>query len=178
MAHDLHLRSRKMNLITIEIENLDATFRVGRRLGAALGVGHVLALTGPLGSGKTTLVKGIADGADVGDLRQVNSPTFVIVNEYEAGGRFPSLRLYHVDACRLRVGTDLEALGIDEMYAEGAVLIEWADKVTDILPADRLAIDIEPIDENRRRFHCTATGPAAQSLLASIQPDDEPSRRH
>lgn len=154
--------------VTIGIDNLEATDRFGRRLGAALRRGHVVALIGPLGSGKTTLVKGIADGAGVGDLRQVNSPTFVIVNEYEAGRTPPGLRLYHVDAYRLRGSRDLEAIGFDEMCAAGAVVVEWADKVADALPADRLTINLEPIDENRRRFHCTADGPAAQSLLAAL----------
>jgi len=151
---------------TLDIEDLDATDRVGRQLGSALRCGHVVALVGPLGSGKTTLVKSMALGAGVADRRQVNSPTFVIVNEYEAGGPAGVLRLYHVDAYRLRGSDDLEALGFDEMLTLGAVVVEWADKVADLLPADRLTITIEPIDEKRRRFHCTAGGPTARDLLA------------
>ena len=162
------LRLEAMSTMTLNVDDLEATHRVGRRLGAHLACGHVVALTGPLGSGKTTLVKGIADGAGVGDLRQVNSPTFVIVNEYEAGGARPGLRLYHVDAYRLRGSGDLEAIGFDEMCTAGAVVVEWADKVADVLPPDRLTINLEPIDESRRRFHCTADGPAAQSLLAAL----------
>jgi len=72
-----------MEELIINVENMEVTDRIGRRLGRVLTVGHVIGLIGPLGSGKTTLVKSIAAGAEVKDLRQVNSPTFVIVNEYE-----------------------------------------------------------------------------------------------
>ena len=166
-------RPKTTSSITIDIADLDATHRIGRRLGSALRAGHVVALVGPLGSGKTTLVKAIAAGAGVADPRQVNSPTFVIVNEYETGGTPASPRLYHVDAYRLRGGGDLEALGFDEMCTQGPVLIEWADRVADLLPADRFTINIEPIDERRRRFHCTAEGRTAQNLIACLRPDDE-----
>ncbi len=73
-----------MSRIVLDSDGINATHVIGRRLGERLACGHVIALIGPLGSGKTTLVKGIADGARVPDVRQVNSPTFVIVNEYDA----------------------------------------------------------------------------------------------
>jgi tRNA threonylcarbamoyladenosine biosynthesis protein TsaE len=152
-----------MNERTIDVAGLDVTQRIGRRLGAALRIGDVVALIGPLGSGKTTLVKGVAAGAGVADSRQVNSPTFVIVNEYETS-LSPTPRLFHIDAYRLRGGGDLELLGFEEMLSFGAVLIEWADRVADVLPADRLTITIEPVDENRRQFHCTAGGSAGYLL--------------
>ena len=158
-----------MPSIKIEIENLDATHRVGQRLGRALETGHVLALIGPLGSGKTTLVKGIADGAGVADLRQVNSPTFVIVNEYDAGDSRTALRIYHVDAYRLRGSDDLEALGFGEMLTLGAVLVEWADKVADLLPPETLTIEIEPVDDHRRRFRCSARGAGPGDLLTALE---------
>jgi tRNA threonylcarbamoyladenosine biosynthesis protein TsaE len=148
----------------IESDSLDATHQIGRRLGAALSTGDVVALVGPLGSGKTALVRGIAEGAGVADPRDVNSPTFVIVNEYET----PSLRLYHVDTYRLRHSGDLEALGFDEMLAQGVLLIEWADRVEDVLPADRLTLNLEPVDDHRRRFDCTAGGPRSASLLSAL----------
>lgn len=152
-----------MNQRTINIADVEATRRLGRRLGSALQAGDLVALIGPLGSGKTTLVKGIAAGAGVADSRQVNSPTFVIVNEYETS-LSPAPRVFHIDAYRLRGGGDLESLGFDEMLSLGAVLIEWADRVQDILPSSRLEIVIEPVDENRRRFLCRASGSAAGLL--------------
>jgi tRNA threonylcarbamoyladenosine biosynthesis protein TsaE len=114
----------------------------------------------------------VAVGAGVSDPRRVNSPTFVIVNEYEAGPAGSSLRLYHIDAYRLRGGADLEALGFDEMVSLGTVLIEWADRVPEALPADRLTIVIEPLEEHQRRFTCDAGGPAAQELLRQFRTAD------
>ena len=158
-----------MSSVTINIDNLEETLRVGRRLGAALQVGHVIGLIGPLGSGKTTLVKGMADGAGVKDLRLVNSPTFVIINEYEVWDRKPPLHIHHIDTYRLHGSRDLEALGFEELCGDGAVVIEWAERVSDLLPSDALTITIEPVDENRRRFHCRCGGVASAVLLAALR---------
>jgi len=157
-----------MNKLSLCSDSVKATHEIGRQLGAALVCGHVVALVGPLGSGKTTLVKGIADGAGVADLRQVNSPTFVIVNEYEAVCAGAGLRIYHIDAYRLLDAGDLEALGFDEMYSQGAVVLEWADRVEPLLPADRLSITLAAIDNCRRRLTCRAGGPVSELLLACL----------
>ena len=157
-----------MNQLTLCSDSPEVTQEIGRQLGGTLACGHVVALIGPLGSGKTTLVKGIADGAGVIDPRQVNSPTFVIVNEYEAGPEGSGLRTYHVDAYRLRSSRDLEALGFDEMYTQGAVVIEWADRVEPLLPDDRLTIAMASIDDYRRRLTCVAGGPASELLLTCL----------
>lgn len=152
----------------IESNSLTATHEIGLRLGANLAPGDVVAMIGPLGAGKTTLAKGIAAGAGVPDEREVNSPTFVIVNEYEAADPLHPLRLYHIDTYRLRHGGDLEAIGFDEMLVQGALLIEWADRVEDLLPPDRLTLTIEPIDDARRRIHLSAGGPRSERLLAGL----------
>lgn len=125
--------------------------------------GDVIALIGPLGAGKTVLVKGIAEGAGVTDPRRVTSPTFVIVNEYD--GR---LHLYHVDAYRLSGERELEALGIDEFAERGAILIEWADRVPGILPEERLIIHIEPTGEQSRELQLAATGKRAAEIAATV----------
>jgi len=157
-----------MSKLMVDAGDLEGTLQLGRRLGAALAVGHVVGLVGPLGSGKTTLVKGIAEGAGVNDLRQVNSPTFVIVNQYETNPGTTPLRIYHIDTYRLRGGADLEALGFDEMCTQGAAVIEWAERVQDLLPRDRLTITIEPLDGRRRRFYCETAGPSSRVLLAAL----------
>ena len=97
----------------------DETIEFGQRLGSQLRGGEVIAVCGPLGSGKTHLIKGIAGGAGAKDRRNVNSPTFVIVNEY--AGR---LDIYHIDAYRLNSVSEFEMLGFDDFcYPQSVVLI-------------------------------------------------------
>lgn len=101
------------------------TMELGRQIGNRLRGGEVFAICGPLGSGKTHLIKGIATGAGTEDLTGVTSPTFVIVNQY--AGRFD---IYHIDAYRLNSLAEFEALGFDDLcYPQSVVLIEWADKI-------------------------------------------------
>lgn len=154
--------------LILETAHVEATVALGRRLGEALGTGDVIGLIGPLGAGKTVFVKGVAAGAGVADQRQVNSPTFVIVNEYDADGSSGALRIHHVDAYRLHGPGDLDALGFDEMCQGGAVVIEWADRVIDLLPPDRLTLELEPVDDHRRRVRCLATGPNGRRLLGAL----------
>ncbi len=153
---------------SVECEGVPATQEIGRRLGAALRCGDVVALVGPLGAGKTTLVKGIAAGAGVADLRKVNSPTFVIVNEYETAEVPEPMLLYHIDVYRLRGSDDLEAIGFDEMCRTGAVIIEWADRVADLLPDDRLTIQLEPLTDTRRRLEFIPAGTDTDRWSAAL----------
>jgi len=105
------------------------TIELGRQIGSLLKGGEVFAVEGPLGGGKTQLIKGIAAGAGAASLDQVNSPTFVLVNEYR--GR---LDIFHIDAYRLETVRDFEMLGFDDfLYPTSVVLIEWADKVAEAL---------------------------------------------
>lgn len=125
-----------------------ATGELGRRLAERLRPGDCLALTGPLGAGKTALVRGIAAGLGVADSRMVSSPTYVLVQEYP--GRVP---IFHIDLYRMvRPAEELADLGLDEMLAAGVVLIEWADRAADSLPRPRWAIDIELVGPRGRRF--------------------------
>ena len=105
------------------------TMAIGFRLACQFRGGEVIGLCGPLGSGKTHLIKGIVSGVGTEDETVVNSPTFVIVNEYH--GKFD---IYHIDAYRLGSVSEFEMLGFDEFCHPGSiVLVEWADKVRDIL---------------------------------------------
>ena len=120
---------------------------LGRRIGARLRGGEVFAICGPLGSGKTHLIKGIAAGAGAKDRQNVTSPTFVLVNQY--AGRFD---LYHIDAYRLESVAEFERLGFDDFcYPESVVLIEWADKIAPALHGlDVIGIDLAHAGERKR----------------------------
>ncbi|HEY3244150.1 MAG TPA: tRNA (adenosine(37)-N6)-threonylcarbamoyltransferase complex ATPase subunit type 1 TsaE [Phycisphaerae bacterium] len=142
-------------------DNEEQTRELGRRIGAALRGGEVLALIGPLGAGKTRLAKGIVEGAGAAVAEQVTSPTFVLMNEYV--GR---VRIHHIDAYRLRGPDELVDLGIEEMFRGGAtVLLEWADRVPSVLPDERLTIDVRVAGPNLRMFHFAATGKQAIELI-------------
>ena len=107
-------------------------------------------MCGPLGSGKTHLIKGIAAGAGAADQTHINSPTFVIVNEYT--GR---LDIYHIDAYRLEAVSQFEALGFDDFcYPQSVVLIEWADKIESALEGiDCVRIRLEHAGQTARDIH-------------------------
>jgi tRNA threonylcarbamoyladenosine biosynthesis protein TsaE len=139
----------------IPLDNLDATEDLGRLLGRRLFAGAVVALIGPLGAGKTHLVRAVAEGLGVADRRVVNSPTFVLLQEYQ--GRLP---IYHFDAYRLRDVADWFDLGGHEFAeGQGVCLIEWADRVAAALPAEHL------------RLTLTVTGPT--SRRATLEPVGE-----
>src|SRR5579859_5157781 len=107
----------------IEVDDLAGTMAFGHRLAGLLFPGSVVALVGPLGAGKTHLVRAIALGLDIPDSRLVTSPTFVLIQEYP--GRLP---IYHFDAYRLAGAAPFADLGVTEyLEGDGVCLIEWAD---------------------------------------------------
>ena len=130
------------------------TVELGRRIGSQLKGGEVIGICGLLGSGKTHLIKGIAAGAGARDSKQVNSPTFVIVNEYS--GR---LDIYHIDAYRLNSISEFEMLGFDEYCrSQSVVLIEWADKIESALKAvNYIRIEIFHAGQTERKIHVENT---------------------
>ena len=122
----------------------EATDAAGERLGATLGPGDVVALTGELGAGKTCFVQGLVRG--LGATVRATSPTFVLVNQYS--GRVP---IHHVDAYRTDSMTELLDLGLLEMVGgEGVTVIEWADKLTPLLPPDAVHVHIAGVGDEPR----------------------------
>ena len=146
------------------------TEMLGGALGAALAQGGIVALVGTLGAGKTRLVQAIATALGA-DRRLVNSPTFILIQEYAA-----ALPIYHCDTYRLKNVTEFLDLGVDEMLqAEGVCLIEWADRVAGVLPNDHLRIEIEVTGPTSRHFEFRAGGPKSAGILSAarnrLQPD-------
>ncbi len=149
---------------TLDIPDLSATEVFGRKLGPLLFPGAVIALVGQLGAGKTHLTRAIAEGLGVLNPAAVNSPTFVLIQEYRA--RLP---IYHFDAYRLRGPCEFAELGVEEYFqGDGVCLVEWADRVESTLPTEHLTITLEIVDENRRRFHLSATGERYAVLVAQL----------
>lgn len=126
------------------------TIEIGRKIGAQLKGAEIIGVCGPLGSGKTHLIKGIAAGAGATDARNVTSPTFVIVNEYT--GR---LDIFHIDAYRLNSPAEFEMIGFDDFcYPQSVVMIEWADKIETILrQTDYIRVELAHAGETAREIH-------------------------
>ncbi|MBM4019552.1 MAG: tRNA (adenosine(37)-N6)-threonylcarbamoyltransferase complex ATPase subunit type 1 TsaE [Planctomycetes bacterium] len=152
---------------TAETHSPEETLDLGRRIGRAARPGDVLALVGDLGSGKTVLAKGAAEGLGAASAREVTSPTFVLCREH-LGGRMP---FYHLDAYRLRGAADLEAIGAAEILGgDGLSALEWADRAPQALPPDHLEVRLEIIGPSDRRLTFTPRGRGAARLLAGLTP--------
>ena len=132
-------------------------------MGTLLRGGEVIALFGELGTGKTSLVRGIAEGL-LADSAAVSSPTFTLIHEYR--GRLP---LIHTDLYRL-TASQLEETGLrDYLDGQTVVAIEWADRWKEGLPADRLEVRLTHRPPATRRALITATGPSAARLLVELR---------
>jgi tRNA threonylcarbamoyladenosine biosynthesis protein TsaE len=150
--------------LSLDLPDLDSTITFGRRLGRLLFPGAVVALIGPLGAGKTHLVRAIAEGLDIPDSRVVSSPTFVLIQEYTA--RLP---IYHFDAYRLRSEAECLDLGAHEYFeGDGVCLIEWADRVLGCLPEERLRIELAVTGETSRRVTVQGKGGRYESLMRGV----------
>lgn len=157
--------------VSIHTTDEDATLRLGAALGRALRAGDAVGLRGDLGAGKTTFVRGVAEGVGTLADTPVCSPTFTIVNIYPG-----PITLYHVDLYRLGDEDDLESIGYREYDdGEGALLVEWCDRIPTALPPDHLLVDIGFDDVAARRFVLHPSGPRAAALLERLElpPDQE-----
>ncbi len=147
--------------LSLNVNDPVGTEAFGHRLGVLLFPGAVVGLIGPLGAGKTHLVRAIAEGLGIRDSRVVSSPTFVLIQEYSA--RLP---IYHFDAYRLAGPAEFLELGVHEYFDSGGVcLIEWADRVESALPAERLNIRISITGESSRRFDVVSNGIGYDALV-------------
>jgi tRNA threonylcarbamoyladenosine biosynthesis protein TsaE len=148
--------------LQLRVDSAAAMQRLAARLGRSLAIGDVVALTGPLGAGKTTFVQGLAEGMGVPADRHVASPTFALVSEHP--GRIP---LVHVDFYRVSNPAELPELGIEEAYDQAATAIEWADRFPDWLPVDALAVTIQ-VEDFGRALEVRSHGPRSQRMLSAL----------
>jgi tRNA threonylcarbamoyladenosine biosynthesis protein TsaE len=144
---------------TIRSHSTAETVALGERLGGAAGAGDLICLWGDLGAGKTQVAKGIALG--LGIDATVNSPTFILMNEYR--GRLP---LFHVDLYRLADAADALAGGVvDERQADGLTVVEWPERMGDVLPARRLDVRIDGTGDEVRTIELSSPDPAMARLI-------------
>ena len=131
----------------------EETIAFGRTLAAKLTPPLLVLLRGDLGAGKTTLVKGIAEGFGAASADDVTSPTFTLVHEY----RGPRATLYHIDLYRIDTERELETLGFDDLAgAESVLLIEWGEKFSRFARERDVEIVLERVSESERRIKITA----------------------
>ncbi len=143
----------------------EETMDVASRIAEGIGSRGFIALIGDLGTGKTVFVKGLARGLGVCDYRYVNSPSFVVLKEYQ--GENP---LYHFDVYRLESESFSETVDYRKyFYGEGLTVVEWADKVKDIIPDEYLEIRMFYGDaENERRIEFCAVGTMYEKAIKKI----------
>jgi tRNA threonylcarbamoyladenosine biosynthesis protein TsaE len=134
------------------------------RLGALLAPGDVVCLSGELGAGKTTLVQGIARGW--GSLDAVSSPSFVLVNVYRRPDR---LILNHLDAYRMRSSQEAEELDLDIMLDQGPLVMEWPERISSVVPPERLWVAMRWIADEQRGMVFTSYGIRYRELLAEFR---------
>jgi tRNA threonylcarbamoyladenosine biosynthesis protein TsaE len=142
----------------------EQTRRLGQRLGSLLAPGDVLALSGDLGAGKTTLVQGIAQGW--GSTDNVTSPTFVLVNVYR---RPDGSVLHHMDAYRMESALEAEDLDIEEMLSTGALLVEWPERIQGALPRECLKVDLAWVADEQRSLNFLPVGKRAEELAREFK---------
>ncbi len=157
------------------LPGLAAAQLLGRTLGAQLLAGDVIALIGDLGAGKTTLTQALARGMRISEA--VTSPTFALAQEYS--GPVP---LFHFDPYRLDSPEAFAEIGFDEYFErKGVIVVEWADKITELLPEERLTLTLllseEPgadfVEDAPRLVHAEAVGTRYVELLASLNTRSE-----
>jgi tRNA threonylcarbamoyladenosine biosynthesis protein TsaE len=128
------------------------TIALGRELAAMLTPPKLVLLRGELGAGKTTLIKGIAEGFQAASQEDVTSPTFTLVHEY----RGPQANLYHIDLYRVDTQRELETLGLDDLIDEKSVLlIEWGEKFARFQRERDVEVELERLGETKRKIRVT-----------------------
>lgn len=145
----------RRTLYNVVTHSADETVAFGQKLASALRPPCVALLEGDLGSGKTTLTKGIVAGLGVAREDEVTSPSFTLVHEYgdSSAASGQGMRVYHADLYRIEGEREAESLGLDELLSpQSTVLIEWGNKLPEFPPGPKVCIRLEVLDEDERRI--------------------------
>ncbi len=149
--------------VSLHSDSVETTHEIGRAIGSNVHAGDILLLSGGLGAGKTTLTQGILWG--LGSDEYARSPTFVLVNEYDA--RIP---VYHMDLYRLDSFEEIDGLGLEDyLFGDGLCVIEWADKAQGYFPVDHVAISIETVSDDARVFTLDADQDSRTPLFSALR---------
>jgi tRNA threonylcarbamoyladenosine biosynthesis protein TsaE len=147
--------------VKIVSKSANETLKIGRKIAVGLKQGDIICLFGELGSGKTTLAKGIAEGLGING-QEVTSPSFVLVRQHYKG-RLP---FFHLDLYRLKLPCDALGLGYEEcVFADAVAVVEWADRLKYLLPKEFLKIELSVMPGSKRRLMFTARGARYEELL-------------
>jgi len=151
--------------VVLQTKRPSETIKIGKRIGACLKPGDVVALVGELGTGKTQFIKGLAAGAEVGKPTYISSPSFTLINEYK--GKVP---FYHIDLYRLETEAEAEELGLEEYFqGRGMTMIEWADRIPSLLPKENLRIHIHYTGKHSRSIEILGKGKRYEELVLSCE---------
>ena len=168
---EIVLKSHRMvssshTTLTLNTYSAAETESLGERLGALLQAGDVLCLSGPLGAGKTCLTRGLAHGW--GAMEKPTSPTFTLINEYRRAT--DSQRFYHVDCYRLKDAADALTTGLEDLFdAAGIIVIEWPERIEEVLPPARLWIQITDRGGEERQLDFLPAGERASQLVSYLR---------
>lgn len=153
-----------MNKVVFHSRSPSQTIRIGKQLGRLLQRGDVVALAGELGTGKTQLIKGLAQGIGVKKSAYVSSPSFTLINEYPG-----KITLYHMDLYRMEEA-EAKELGLEEYFqGEGVSAIEWADRIPSLLPAQLLWIHFSYTGKQTRTIEVIPKGKRYEALLKKLR---------
>ncbi len=154
------LERKHQTTVLLGTDSPQATMALAGALARVLIVGDVVVLGGELGAGKTVFAKGI--GAGLGVSEPITSPTFTLANRYQGRVVFN-----HLDAYRLDGEAEAVDLAIDELIEDGVTVIEWGERIVDLLPTDRFTVTLEATDEQRRIVSITGPDRDLGGLLGS-----------